>query len=219
MGGGTCLSLMTQADINAIAHELAFWQQFVKTPRFLNTWASTTTNPELLPEVVEVLRGHAASRVLDVGSGVVSILHGVVNNVTATDPLGKLYELIFDYKQHQLTPPVAVRGEELLSHFKPETFDVAHIRNALDHAQDPRQVIENMWALLKVGGTLIVHGFVDEATSENYQGFHQWDIRPKKNGIGVYGKDGQYFHLSGDVRTFELVTKKEWVLLMKTKSA
>ena len=208
---------MTQDNINAIAHELAFWQKFVKTPRFLNTWAASTVNPELLPEVVRLLRPHSASRVLDVGSGVVSVLHGFVNEVVATDPLGKLYELIFDYKQHGITPPIAVRGEELLSHFEPGTFDVAHIRNALDHAQDPKKVIESMWALLKKGGTLIVHGFVDEADHEGFAGFHQWNIRPKSGGLGVYGKEGQYFFLSGEGRTLQLVTKKDWVLLTKTK--
>lgn len=208
---------MTQNEIDSIAHELAFWQEFVKTPRFLNTWAASGVNPELLPEVVELLRPHAASKVLDVGSGVVSILHGLINEVVAVDPLAPLYDLIFDYSKSTARRPLGLRGEELDKHVHPGAFDVAHIRNALDHAQDPKKVIANMWAALKPGGLLIVHGFVDEATDMEWQGMHQWDIHPARGGMEVIGKDGFYFHLSGDVRVFELPTGRDWMLLTKTK--
>ncbi|MEJ0018278.1 MAG: hypothetical protein WDN25_17295 [Acetobacteraceae bacterium] len=81
--------------------------------------------------------------------------------------------------------PVAVAGEDLAGHFGTQVFDVAHIRNAIDHAVHPMAVVEQMLAITRPGGFLIIHGFENEAIAEHWHGFHQWNMRvgPRRPGI------------------------------------
>ncbi len=76
---------MTTLELHGIYHELAFWQQFVKTDRFLNGWVKKVKTPELNQEVADFILSVKNDSVLDVGSGVCSLLNGLVN-VTACDP-------------------------------------------------------------------------------------------------------------------------------------
>jgi SAM-dependent methyltransferase len=163
---------MTTTELHGIYHELAFWQQFVKTERFLNGWVKKIKTPELHDEVAQFILSVRNDTVLDVGSGVVSILNGLVN-VRAVDPLGDLYRLIFDYERHKVHPPMAFPAEELP--FKNE-YDIVHISNAIDHTQNPYKAYNSLFKAVKPGGYLIIQGFENEATHENWQGFHQNDI-------------------------------------------
>jgi SAM-dependent methyltransferase len=163
---------MTTLELHGIYHELAFWQQFVKTDRFLKGWVGKVKTPELNQEVADFIKSVPHDTVLDVGSGVCSILNGLVN-VTACDPLGDLYKLVFDFERHKLVAPLPYPAEELP--FQNE-FDIVHISNALDHTQETRKALDLLLQAVKPGGYLIVQGFFNEATHENWQGFHQWDI-------------------------------------------
>ena len=152
--------------------ELEFWRTFVHSAQFAG-WLAPGPSPELLPEVLSLIR--PGDRVLDVGSGVISILHGAVPDdlLVATDLLATRYAEFFDYAAHNLAPPVTVSGEDLNYC---SCFDVAHISNALDHTQDPRRVFSNMITALRPGGRLIVSGFEDESLYQHGAGFHQWNI-------------------------------------------
>ncbi len=44
-------------------------------------------------------------------------------------------------------------GEQLLTMFEPETFDLTFARNALDHSYEPIRVIRNMIGLVKTGAS------------------------------------------------------------------
>jgi SAM-dependent methyltransferase len=172
---------MTTLELHGIYHELAFWQQFVKTDRFLKGWVGKVKTPELNQEVADFIKSVPHDTVLDVGSGVCSILNGLVN-VTPCDPLGHLYKLIFDFERHKLKAPLPYPAEELP--FKNE-FDIVHISNALDHTQETRKALDLLLQAVKPGGYLIVQGFFNEATHENWQGFHQWDISLDDHGCMV----------------------------------
>lgn len=179
--------------LKGISHELKFWQTFVKTPRFLNGWVNNIKTPELDQFVHEFIRSNISklptAKVLDVGSGVVSILNGTVDKkiLTTADPLGELYEVVFDYKKYNIAHPIAVPGEEL--NFENE-FDIVHMSNAIDHAQAPALVIENLYRACKVGGYVILQGFENEGTFENWQGFHQWDISYELGYLKIKDKNG-----------------------------
>lgn len=179
---------MTTLELHGIYHELNFWQGFVKTDRFLKGWVGKGKTPELNQEVADFIKSVLHESVLDVGSGVCSILNGLVN-VTPCDPLGDLYKLVFDFERHKLKAPLPFPAEEL--NFKNE-FDIVHISNALDHTQDPRKALDYLLQAVKPGGYLIVQGFFNEATHENWQGFHQWDISLDDYGcMVILGKDSQ----------------------------
>ena len=179
---------MTTLELHGIYHELAFWQQFVKTDRFLSGWVKKVKTPELNQEVADFILSVKNDSVLDVGSGVCSLLNGLVN-VTACDPLGDLYRLIFDYERHKLTPPLAIPAEYLKYS---NEFDIVHISNALDHCQNPGDALDRLIEAVKPGGYLIVQGFCNEAENENWQGFHQFNLDLTESGIlRIKGKVGE----------------------------
>ena len=158
-----------------ISDELSFWADFVKTDRFLNGWVADIKTPELNDFVAVFISMQNPGKVLDVGSGVVSILNGLLpsDKIVAIDPLGDRYKTIFDYEKYQIQPPIPVRGEEVA--YK-EEFDIVHMSNALDHTQDPYLVYDNLYRSVKPGGFLILQGFENEGQAQKYQGMHQWDI-------------------------------------------
>ncbi len=215
---------MTELEVKGIGYELKFWKWFVNSPHFIHEWLSDKPNIELTAEQSEVaakiLSLGTGAKILDVGSGVVSVLRGLVpeKNVCKVDPLGELYECIFNYAEHNITPPLPIPAEEL--HYT-EQFDCVHMRNALDHAQDPVKALDNLWNAVKPGGWLIVHGFENEGTYEKWSGFHQYNITVKGNAIMVENKKKDCICLmqgsAGLVK--KLSTGKMWFIWMKQKQS
>lgn len=218
---------MTTKELNGVAHELKFWAGFVKTERFLKGWVADCVTPELNHKVYDFIHGMLTQsperdkvKVLDVGSGVVSILNGLVpkKNLTAVDPLGELYEIVFDYGQHGIKSPLPVPAEEMKYL---EEFDIVHISNALDHTQNPKAAFDRLLEATKPGGFLIIQGFENEATYEKWQGFHQWNIYidGNKDGLAIEGKDGLHAAIRNpyfaDVTTFE--NNKSWFIFIVKK--
>lgn len=191
---------MTKLELHGIYHELAFWQRFVKTDRFIKGWVGNQKTPELNQEVAEFILSVPHESVLDVGSGAVSLLNGLVN-VTACDPLGDLYRLVFDYDKYKLKSPLPIPAEEL--EYKNE-FDIVHISNALDHTQNPMNALNRLLQAVKPGGYLIVQGFVNEASHEGWQGFHQWDISIDDNGTMI---------IKGEIHEYTVVWEAKYKLL------
>lgn len=166
-------------------HEISFWKEFVKTDRFINGWLSNEKTPELNDLVYMFFKGQPEAKVLDCGSGVVSILHGTVpdGKLQSADPLGHEYAKLFDYNKYGLLMPLPRACEDLLY---TNVFDVVHISNALDHTQNPQAAYNAMYRAVKPGGFLIVQGFVNEGTHEDWIGFHQFNIDIKElitNGV------------------------------------
>jgi SAM-dependent methyltransferase len=155
--------------------ELSFWADFVKTDRFLTGWVGDGKTPELNDFVAQFILDQNPEKVLDVGSGVVSILNGLLpqEKITAIDPLGEKYKTIFDYAKYNIQPPIPIKGEEVAHR---DEFDIVHMSNALDHTRDPRLVYDNLHRAVKPGGFLILQGFENEGKAQKYQGMHQWDI-------------------------------------------
>lgn len=175
---------MTLTEMNAIYEELLFWKGFVKTRRFLDGWVGLGKTPELLQFVADFILEHQHHRVLDVGSGAVSILNGLLrqSDLTPVDPLGKLYQLFFDYDLYQIQPPLAIPAEEITFENK---FDIVHMSNVIDHVQNPYVVYQNLFHAVAPGGYLIIQGFEYEGKYEDYKGFHQWDFHADENNLYV----------------------------------
>lgn len=181
-----------ELDPKSVEHEMGFWRQFVRTPRF-QQWVAPIVTPELNKHVQAMLRMYLSMRtqkrsatVLDVGSGPVSILNGFSAglDVTACDPLSELYQSIFDYENYGIAPPLPYAAEEA---FQGKTYDIVHISNALDHTVDPAKSLVGLVQCIKEGGYLIVQGFTNEATHENYQGFHQHNLCLQDGQLSISG--------------------------------
>lgn len=166
-------------------HELEFWRGFVQSERFKQGWLPPRKTPELQQHIYEWFLEHVDedTRVLDVGSGVVSILHGTIGarNLHAVDPLAQAYRSIFDYDAHEITAPDAYGAEEVGERF-PRFFDIVHISNALDHTENPVRALQSLIDAVMPGGFLVVQGFVDEGTYEKGAGLHQWNLNLNKGG-------------------------------------
>lgn len=181
---------MTTLELHGVAYELAFWKEFVKTDRFITGWVGKEKTPELNNKVAEFILTNKNDDILDVGSGAVSLLNGLSNksNLIAADPLGELYQIVFDYNKYNIPAPLTYPAEELPYD---NEFDIVHISNALDHSQDPKLAVEKLLKAAKSGGYLIIQGFECEGTFENWIGFHQWDLQYKPHGLTLTNKHGE----------------------------
>lgn len=119
--------------------------------------------------------------VLDVGAGPLTYLgkrwadHNLT--ITAIDPLADEYDTLL--QKHQITPLVRTQkgfAEQLVTQFGVNRFDLVHARNCIDHSHDPWRAIQEMVTVAKPGGLLYMHHAVNEAQTQNFQGFHQWNL-------------------------------------------
>lgn len=118
---------------------------------------------------------------IDVGSGPLTVLGktypGKTLTLTAADPMANEYAQIMQEAGIQApVPPVACRGEDLLSLFEANSFDIAYARNAIDHCLNPVRVITNMVHLVKPGRFVVLQHFLRVGELEFYQGEHQWNF-------------------------------------------
>ena len=93
-----------------------------------------------------------AARVLEVGSGA----HGLIfffegGQRVGVDPLADHYRELFPVWQERATT-IAAFGERLP--FENSSFDVVLSDNVVDHAENPRRIVEEMTRVLTPGGLL-----------------------------------------------------------------
>jgi SAM-dependent methyltransferase len=101
----------------------------------------------------------------------------VALEIVPVDPLAAAYATLL--ARHDRVPPLATRfapAEDLCLYLPPGSFDLAHCRNALDHSWEPLRGIEQMLAMVRVGGRVLLRHFADEAEREAYSGFHQFNF-------------------------------------------
>lgn len=189
---------MTAAQQN----ELDFWKEFITTDQF-KSWLADGVTPELQegqPEVVQLILSEYAQnknlKLLDCGSGVISVLNGLIPaaNIDAIDLLAEHYWKIFDYADRPKQQPYPISTEQLTEQ---QTYDIVHMRNALDHTEDATDSFHNLYAATKKGGCLIIHGFENEGAYEKYQGLHQWNMRVENNDLIIADKQGEVLRHRG----------------------
>jgi ubiquinone/menaquinone biosynthesis C-methylase UbiE len=193
-------SSSTSTREEGVRDEESFWLKFVKTDRFLNNWCRSKPNPELNIEIDLLIsflgRENKKLRVLDIGSGPVSILSRCSNSenisLQSVDPLADFYKSILpsNISEYDVSVPELIEAENLTNKFNDKSFDLVHIRNALDHALDPIKCLEEMFTITKEEGLIVVHGFENEALWENWIGMHQWNLKIEGNSLVISDKNG-----------------------------
>lgn len=107
----------------------------------------------------------------------------------ATDPLAPVYNALL--QEAEITPLVRTQfapAEGLSAFFDHSEFDVVHCRNALDHSADPIAGIIEMLRVVKVGGTVILRHYRNEAETTRYVGFHQHNFDAKDGKFCIWNK-------------------------------
>lgn len=140
--------------------------------------------PKKLINKAFVENNEKAIDVIDVGSGVISLLtyaHLVGKiNLVATDILSdKYHELLSSYGHLPLIGDikmVACSAERLTEQFSADCFDIVYCNNALDHTDLPKISLRNMVSIAKVGGYIVISGRSREGTNEHWDGIHNNDL-------------------------------------------
>ena len=58
----------------------------------------------------------------------------------------------------------------------PNSFDVAYALNTLDHSYEPIRAIQQMVAVVRPGGIVLLQHQPNEAEHASYTGLHQWNF-------------------------------------------
>ena len=135
-------------------------------------------------------------RVLDVGSGPVSLLaFGHKNNLielTATDILANDYKNLLNVYGHSSAMEgidmVNSTAEGLPATFNDMKFDIIYCNNALDHTDSPKASLAAMSEITDKGGYIIISGRQREGTKEGWDGIHMHDLFLKDNILYREGK-------------------------------
>ncbi len=136
---------------------------------------------KLKPKVIELGPGPLSDLAWGVEAGLIELF--------AIDPLADEYNKMLGTRKI-FFPIRTVQGigEDLLL---PETsFDIAYLRNSLDHTSDPRKCLFNLVRVLKINGYLYIYSNVREGTRVGWSGLHQHDLVIEENCLICYNKNG-----------------------------
>lgn len=188
---------------SGIPYELAFWTHWATTRG--GAWPDEfAQRMNAATPLVSWIADHAIRmelthlRVLDVGAGPVTSIGyapppGMTIDVVATDPLADAYARIFDALGLQRPVPTIFAPAEELSAFLPaESFDIVHCRNALDHSFDPIRGLAEMLRVVRTGGILLLYHNPNEAESEAYSGFHQYNFDVEEGRFIIWRGDTRW---------------------------
>ena len=148
--------------------------------RFAEEWRGREA--ELTASMVEKARGvrarievirpvRASDRVLEVGSGGCGIIFNFgAEDCLGIDPLADDLRQLFPWQRTSPVPTVQAEGEKLP--FEDASFDIVLSDNVVDHAEDPRRIVEEISRVLAPGGlfyfTVHVHHPLYHVTSVAY---------------------------------------------------
>ena len=190
----------------ALKGEVQFWRKWLSTRGMY--WPDDF-RARLDPD--RPIDGHLATYVdrvdgdsvciLDVGSGPLTKLGKKHSSkrveVTATDLLASDYDrLLADF---DIVPPVRTvyaDAEQLVSQFGRDAFDIVHAQNCIDHTADPLRAIEEMVAVAKPGGYVVLYHAENEGQREQYNQLHQWNFTCEDGAFIIRDRTGRTVNMT-----------------------
>ncbi len=182
---------------NAKLSEIDFWQKWIDTGG--GEWPDEfkqriDPNLQLQDYIIQYLDpARPRVRILDVGAGPLTIVGkkwpGHEVELLAVDALGDQYQA--QMQAAGIKPLVSTRSctsERLSDLFEANSFDLTHVRNALDHGYDPLGAIKQMIAVTRPGGIVMMFHFANEAENANYDGFHQWNFCVENRDMVIWNR-------------------------------
>ena len=185
----------------ALKGEVQFWRKWLSTKGMY--WPDDF-RARLDPD--RPLDGHLAPyvdrvdadrvRILDVGSGPLTKLgktHASKRlEITATDLLASDYDRLL--AELGIVPPVRTihaDAERLVAQFGPDAFDIVHAQNCIDHTADPERAIEQMVAVARPGGWVVLFHAENEGEREQYNQLHQWNFTCEHGAFVIRDRAGR----------------------------
>ena len=176
--------------LTGIYSELEFWNEYIRNQGgiFKKKWG-LTTDPNrkfVLEEDIPQDKNGKAFYFLDVGSGPFSRCGFVTDRVilkhTAIDPLAAAYKMMKEKEGINTRVNLKEGFVEILDCFvEKNSFDLVHMSNSLDHSFDPIIGVFQLLNACKIGGKVILRHKQNEAETEKYEGFHQWNLSVNVN--------------------------------------
>jgi SAM-dependent methyltransferase len=166
--------------------EVAFWRRWLTTEGL--NWPEDYAmrfDPDApvqdhLARVIDRIPASSVD-ILDVGAGPVTVL-GKTHpskrlSITATDVLAREYNrLLAEFGRTPLVETQFAASENLRESLGDGQFDIVHAQNTLDHSADPFAALEEMLALTKPGGFVVLLHEENEGHNELYHALHKWDF-------------------------------------------
>ena len=140
--------------------------------------------------------GAGVVHILDVGSGPLTKLGKTHPSkrleITATDLLASDYDRLLG--ELGLVPPVRTihaDAERLVAQFGNDAFDVVHAQNCIDHTADPVRAIDEMVAVARPGGWVVLFHAENEGQREQYNQLHQWNFTCEDGAFVIRDRGGR----------------------------
>ncbi len=180
--------------IMSLESEYLAWYNYIKNATQSRRENSVKDRKFSEPDLLKI---YPNPSVLDVGTGRTSAVgtispeEGHVIKLSACDVLADAYDLLNSL--YGLKPYVKVEFafvERLTDRYEQNSFDIVRMSNALDHCYDPFTGIFEMLKVAKIGGTVRLIHWENEAEYEMQYGMHQWNITSKgEDSMLIWRKD------------------------------
>jgi SAM-dependent methyltransferase len=170
----------------ALQEEIQFWKKWFVTggsqwPRdFRERFNPDHTIQDHVATYIDRLATEHV-HILDVGSGPLTKLGKKHPSkqlvITATDLLAYEYDrLLAELKIEQAVRTIYGDAERLVEQFGQNAYDIVHGQNCIDHMSNPLRAIEQMLAVSKSDGFVVLYHAENEGQREQYHQLHQWDF-------------------------------------------
>lgn len=190
--------------IEGIPYEVAFWNNVYRWKRPFNglmKWSHYGNFIELeCFDASQFLDNQENPIVLDVGAGMSYATGNFIEkngeklplDIHYVDPLAPFFNKILKKYKKNL-PEIDFGMMEYLSAFYPNhDVDLVIIQNALDHSSNPLKGIFEALDTLRLGGKLYLNHHPNEAETEHYKGFHQFNIFAENGRLIIWNKSERY---------------------------
>lgn len=215
--------------VNGIPYEIAYWESTYSNKKRLESlfnWSKYNKEIELSNFDVKPLLSQKENPIIvDAGCGMSfsngDKLDGKQLNVIYIDPLAPFFNKIIEKKKLDL-PKITFGFIEYLSSFVPDKASLIIVQNALDHSNDPIKGILECIESLEIGGVLYLRHFRNEAETENYRGFHKYNISLENDELIIWNKETKtninYFLIDfTDIKTSTIGNEVIAVMTKKTE--
>ena len=199
--GGAQKKNETSNWLNGIPYEVAFWNNVYRwnhTFQGMMGWSHYGSTIQLeCFDANAFLLTRPDPMVLDVGCGMsystgnLLLKDGMQNplNIRYVDPLAPYFNRILNRHKRNLPPITFGMAEYLSSFFPTSSADLVIIQNALDHSAQPMKGIVEAIDVLKPGGVLYLNHHPNEAVTEHYKGFHQFNINEEDGRLMIWSRE------------------------------
>jgi len=150
--------------------------------------------------------------IADIGAGMFSTTGSVWPdtkvNLYPSDKLADEFNRVL--KEFKFKPIIPVEKQDMENLTYPdEMFDIVHCVNALDHTENPRKALFEMYRICKKGGWIYLRHHFNTARLQKNMGMHRWNIHMTIDKNCVFWSNSGGFLLSDCFDWWQTEAKKE----------